>query len=444
MISADTIAAVATARGRGAIGIVKLSGAGSVSIAEQITGKKLTPRHAHQLPFYGIDGEMLDQGLAILFSAPDSYTGEHVLELHAHGNSFVLDQLLQTAIHHGARDARPGEFTERAFLNNKLDLAQAEAVADLIESNSAQAARAAVRSLSGDFSARIADLCSQLISTRMYVEAALDFAEEEIDFLKDEALAQRLAQLQATISDILSRSAQGCLMREGLTVVIAGKPNVGKSSLLNRLTGEETAIVTDIAGTTRDVLREQIIIDGLPIHVIDTAGLRKTDDKVEQEGVRRALKQMETADVLLVVETAGQTAITDLGELSVSELPRDVPVIRVFNKADLAPDSKHLESLLVSARTGDGIDALRERLKQCAGFEQTPEGAFMARRRHLNALQAVEVHVIQARANLTDLAAGELAAEELRLAQEQLNIITGEFSSDDLLGEIFGNFCIGK
>ncbi len=444
MIAADTIAAVATARGRGAIGIVKLSGAQSSSIAEQITGKELIPRRAHHLPFYGTDGEVLDRGLAILFSAPDSYTGEDVLELHAHGNSFVLDQLLQTAIRYGARDARPGEFTERAFLNNKLDLAQAEAVADLIESNSAQAARAAVRSLSGDFSTGIADLNQQLISARMYIEAALDFAEEEIDFLNDDALAAKLKQLQTSVSDILKRAAQGCLMREGLTVVIAGEPNVGKSSLLNRLTGENTAIVTDIAGTTRDVLREQIVLDGLPIHVIDTAGLRETDDKVEQEGVRRALAQMEQADVILVVETAGSSTLTDLKRLSVPNLPKDVPVIRVFNKADLAPDSLHPEQLKVSAKTGEGITALRMKLKQCAGFEQTPEGAFMARRRHLNALQAAQVHLSQARVNLVELTAGELAAEELRLAQAQLNLITGEFSSDDLLGEIFGNFCIGK
>ena len=444
MIAADTIAAVATARGRGAIGIVKLSGAQSSSIAEQITGKELIPRRAHHLPFYGTDGEVLDRGLAILFSAPDSYTGEDVLELHAHGNSFVLDQLLQTAIRYGARDARPGEFTERAFLNNKLDLAQAEAVADLIESNSAQAARAAVRSLSGDFSTGIADLNQQLISARMYIEAALDFAEEEIDFLNDDALAAKLKQLQTSVSDILKRAAQGCLMREGLTVVIAGEPNVGKSSLLNRLTGENTAIVTDIAGTTRDVLREQIVLDGLPIHVIDTAGLRETDDKVEQEGVRRALAQMEQADVILVVETAGSSTPTDLKRLSVPNLPKDVPVISVFNKADLAPDSLHPEQLKVSAKTGEGITALRMKLKQCAGFEQTPEGAFMARRRHLNALQAAQVHLSQARVNLVELTAGELAAEELRLAQAQLNLITGEFSSDDLLGEIFGNFCIGK
>lgn len=382
--------------------------------------------------------------MAILFSAPDSYTGEDVLELHAHGNSFVLDQLLQTAIRYGARDARPGEFTERAFLNNKLDLAQAEAVADLIESNSAQAARAAVRSLSGDFSTGIADLNQQLISARMYIEAALDFAEEEIDFLNDDALAAKLKQLQTSVSDILKRAAQGCLMREGLTVVIAGEPNVGKSSLLNRLTGENTAIVTDIAGTTRDVLREQIVLDGLPIHVIDTAGLRETDDKVEQEGVRRALAQMEQADVILVVETAGSSTLTDLKRLSVPNLPKDVPVISVFNKADLAPDSLHPEQLKVSAKTGEGITALRMKLKQCAGFEQTPEGAFMARRRHLNALQAAQVHLSQARVNLVELTAGELAAEELRLAQAQLNLITGEFSSDDLLGEIFGNFCIGK
>lgn len=443
MCAAETIAAVATARGSGAIGIVKVSGALAQSVGEQITGKILQPRLAHYLPFYDLRGEILDQGLAILFIAPDSYTGEHVLELHAHGNPFVLDQLLQTAIQHGARDARPGEFTERAFLNGKLDLAQAEAVADLIESTSTQAARAAVRSLSGDFSAGVADITEQLIGTRIYVEAALDFAEEEIDFLKDEALAERLSALRDSIESLLHKSTQGCLMREGLSVVIIGEPNVGKSSLLNCLTGEDTAIVTDIAGTTRDVLREEIIIDGLPVHVIDTAGLRETNDKVEQEGVRRALEQIERADLILAVQVAGQNVV-DIDQLSVVKLPDNIPVTRVFNKSDLCAGSQSKDGLLVSAKTGQGVDELRAHLKHCAGFEQTPEGAFMARRRHINALQAVQQHVFMAVKNLNDYAAGELAAEELRLAQEQLNIIVGEFSSDDLLGEIFGSFCIGK
>lgn len=443
MCAADTIAAVATAKGRGAIGIVKVSGAGAQRIGELITGRNLQPRFAHYLPFSGAKGGVLDQGLAILFIAPDSYTGENVLELHAHGNPFVLDELLQTAIHHGARDARPGEFTERAYLNGKLDLAQAEAVADLIESTSTHAARAAVRSLSGDFSAGVADITEQLIGTRVYVEAALDFAEEEIDFLKDVALAQRLLALRSSIDQLLRKSTQGCLMREGLTVVIVGEPNVGKSSLLNCLTGEDTAIVTDIAGTTRDVLREEIIIDGLPVHIIDTAGLRETEDKVEQEGVRRAIEQIERADLILAVQIAGQNA-ADINQLSVVKLPDNIPVTRVFNKSDLVKDTANANGLLVSARTGQGVDQLRAHLKDCAGFEQTPEGAFMARRRHINALQAVKQHVAMADTNLNEYAAGELAAEELRLAQGQLNIIIGEFSSDDLLGEIFSSFCIGK
>ncbi len=443
-MSADTIVAIATARGKGAIGIVKVSGRKAPQIAVGITGQALRARNAHYLDFSGIDGQVMDKGVALLFTAPDSYTGEDVLELHAHGNPFVLDQLVQTAIHYGARAARPGEFTERAFLNDKLDLAQAEAVADLIESDSEQAARAAVRSLSGDFSAGVADISEQLIGTRVYVEAALDFAEEEIDFLQDEALAQRLDLLQQSIADILRKSTQGCLMREGMTVVIVGEPNVGKSSLLNSLTGEDSAIVTDVAGTTRDVLKEQIIIDGLPIHIIDTAGLRETEDKVEQEGVRRALGQISQADLILAVQVAGGPSVTDINDLSVLELPQDIPVSWVFNKSDLKPDLKIPDALMVSAKTGQGMDQLCEQLKQRAGFEQTPEGSFMARRRHINALQAVEHHVQIAVQNLHEYSAGELAAEELRLAQEQLNLIVGEFTSDDLLGEIFGAFCIGK
>lgn len=450
MSSADTIAAVATAKGKGAIGVVKLSGPKVSAIAAQITRQKLKPRNAHYLSFFGTDDEVLDQGLAILFTGPDSYTGEDVLELHAHGNPFVLDQLMLTAIACGARDARPGEFTERAFLNDKLDLAQAEAVADLIESDSVQAARAAIRSLSGEFSAGVTQISEQLIGTRVYVEAALDFAEEEIDFLKDDALSLRLTTLQQSIADILKKSTQGCIMREGLSVVIVGEPNVGKSSLLNSLTGEDSAIVTDVAGTTRDVLKEQIIIDGLPIHIIDTAGLRETEDKVEQEGVRRALKQITRADLILAVQIAGGQCVTDISDLSAIKLPENIPLVWVFNKSDLLVDTDTGaqlipdDALLVSAKTGQGVDQLRTVLKRKAGIEQTPEGSFMARRRHISALQAVQLHTSMAVKNLTEFGAGELAAEELRLAQEQLNLIVGEFGSDDLLGEIFGAFCIGK
>lgn len=444
MASTDTIAAIATAKGKGAIGIVKVSGSKAPLIARQITSRELKPRKAQYLDFSGADGEILDQGLALLFRAPDSYTGEDVLELHAHGNPFVLDQLVQTAIKYGARAARAGEFTERAFLNEKLDLAQAEAVADLIASDSVQAARAAVRSLSGAFSAGVAEVSLQLVGTRVYVEAALDFAEEEIDFLNDRALADRLDTLRDTLKDLLQKSTQGCLMREGLTVVIVGEPNVGKSSLLNCLTGQDTAIVTDIAGTTRDVLKEQINIEGLPIHIIDTAGLRHTEDKVEQEGVRRAIKQIEQADLILAVQVCGAEAATDINDLSELTLPDTIPVTWVFNKCDLTPQAQNSDGVCVSAKTGEGIDELRSLLKHSAGLEQTTEGSFMARRRHLDALQAVEKHVEMAIKNLHELAAGELAAEDLRLAQDQLNLITGEFSSDDLLGEIFSSFCIGK
>ncbi len=442
MLQNDTIAAIATARGKAAIGVVKVSGPMAAAIATVITGRSLTARHAHYLPFRDADCTTIDQGIAVFFSGPDSYTGEDVLELHTHGNPFVLDQILAIATRHGARNARPGEFTERAFLNDKLDLAQAEAVADLIESNSLEAARASVRSLSGEFSSGIDDLLQRLISTRVYVEAALDFSEEEIDFLQDDALSDRLHRLQHSIDGILARATQGRLMQEGFTVVIAGEPNVGKSSLLNRLTGENTAIVTEVAGTTRDVLREQITLDGLPLNIVDTAGLRDTEDTVEREGVRRAREQIEQADLIVAVQLAGQQQ----DPMVLAELPESIPVLWLFNKSDLAPESVQIpdNALLVSARTGDGLDALTVRLKDIAGYTQTPEGAFMARRRHIDALQQAHLHICQAAFTLRDLGAGELAAEELRMAQMQLSLITGEFTSDDLLGEIFSSFCIGK
>ncbi|OED39112.1 tRNA uridine-5-carboxymethylaminomethyl(34) synthesis GTPase MnmE [Chromatiales bacterium (ex Bugula neritina AB1)] len=444
MSETDTIAAIATVTGKSAIGVVKVSGPSAGAIASIVTRHKLSPRKAHYLPFFSLDGSSIDEGIAIFFNGPDSYTGEDVLELHAHGNPFVLDQLVAIATSNGARNARPGEFTERAFLNDKLDLAQAEAVADLIESNSIEAARASVRSLSGEFSKGVTDLLALLVATRVYVEAALDFSDEEIDFLQDDELTERLLQLQYSIENILGRATQGCLMQEGFTVVIAGEPNVGKSSVLNRLTGEDTAIVTDVAGTTRDVLRENISIDGLPLHIVDTAGLRETNDAVEIEGIRRAYQQIEQADLILAIQQAGQ----DQDSSMLENLPEAIPVLWLYNKCDLVCRPVHEEPqenvLLVSAKTGEGFEAFVQKLKDAAGYTQTPEGAFMARRRHIDALQAVHRHVAQAEYNLRSVAAGELAAEELRMAQMQLNQITGEFSSDDLLGEIFGSFCIGK
>ena len=437
----DTIAAIATASGKGAIGIVKISGAKTFDIAKLITRQNLSPRKAVYTRFSNVRGDIIDKGVAIYFKAPDSYTGEDILELQSHGNHVLLDQLLEVATSAGARAARPGEFTERAFLNNKVDLAQAEAVSDLIQASTAEAASAAVRSLQGEFSKSIALIHEQLLNCRVYIESALDFAEEEIDFLKDKDLAVRFVNLEQSIGQLLSRSHEGALLRDGISIVIAGLPNVGKSSLLNRLTGQDTAIVTDIAGTTRDVLKEKINLDGMPIHIIDTAGLRDSADPIEQEGVRRAHDQMNQADRILFVVEAGTTPDQSL----LAKLPQQLPVTVVFNKSDLTTADKVDDSnLVVSAKNGEGIDALREHLKQCAGFEKTAEGALMARRRHIDALTSAQQHVKDAHRNLVSDGAGELAAEELRLAQEQFNLITGEFTSDDLLGEIFSRFCIGK
>ena len=437
----DTIAAIATASGKGAIGIVKISGDRSHEIGSLLTGRRLKPRLACYTPFCSADNVTIDHGVAIFFKGPDSYTGEDVLELQSHGNHLLLDQLLQAATSAGARPARPGEFTERAFLNDKMDLAQAEAVSDLIQASTAEAASAAVRSLQGEFSARIAVILEQLLNCRVYIESALDFAEEEIDFLKDTELAERFAELDSSVSQLLLRSHEGALLRDGISIVIAGLPNVGKSSLLNRLTGQDTAIVTDIAGTTRDVLKEKINIDGMPVHIIDTAGLRSSDDPIEQEGVRRAHDQIKQADRILFVVVAGQVPDNSL----LAELPGDIPVTVVLNKSDLQlENSPGNTGLLVSAKTGEGFEELRAHLKQCAGFEKTAEGALMARRRHIDALLNAQRHIKSAHRKLVNDGAGELAAEELRQAQDQINLITGEFTSDDLLGEIFSRFCIGK
>ena len=446
----DTIAAVATAPGIGGVGIVRLSGPRVPEIARALLGDLPPPRLARLAGFRAADGSALDQGLALYFPAPHSFTGEHVLELHGHGGPVVLDLLLQRTLALGARPARPGEFSERAFLNGKLDLAQAEAVADLIESASAQAARAALNSLQGAFSRRVHALVEQLIALRMHIEAALDFPEEEIDFLADQTLRERAAQLRQALEQLQADSRQGQLLHDGMTVVLAGRPNAGKSSLLNLLAQRDSAIVSPIPGTTRDVLRERIQIDGLPLHVLDTAGLRASADAIETEGVRRARDAMLRADrVLLLIDDATDDtpAVTAL----LAELPADVQVTLVRNKIDVSGRAAGVTErgphavaeVALSAHTGAGLDALHAHLKACMGYQAAGEGAFSARRRHLDALARTRVELSNAH---TELAAGrgELAAEALRQAQQALGEITGEFTSDDLLGRIFASFCIGK
>ncbi|MCW8933525.1 MAG: tRNA uridine-5-carboxymethylaminomethyl(34) synthesis GTPase MnmE [Gammaproteobacteria bacterium] len=444
----DTIAAIATAPGRGGVGIVRVSGPKSFDIADKILGKIPEIRKAEYLKFNDADSQVIDTGIALLFQNPNSFTGEDVLELQAHGGPVVLDMILKRTLELGARPARAGEFTEQAFLNDKMDLAQAEAVADLIEAESAEAAKAAVRSLQGDFSKTIHELVNNLIELRLYVEASLDFPEEEIDFLSDGKVEAKLQLIETSLIDVFKSARQGCLLREGMTLVIAGRPNAGKSSLLNQLAGRESAIVTNIPGTTRDVLREHIQIDGLPLHVIDTAGLRESDDPIEQEGVRRAWQEINQADrILLLVDDTHR----DEEHLQIEDqLPKHIGLTRVFNKIDNSgrkPDLIKTETetdILLSAKTGAGMDILKTHLKQCMGYEQANEGRFMARRRHIDALENADQHLQSARYNLIELKAGELVAEELRCAQEQLNEITGEFTSDDLLGKIFSSFCIGK
>lgn len=444
---ADTIAAVATAPGRGGVGIVRLSGPQVPDIARRLLGRLPEPRHAGFHRFRDAAGEVIDEGLALYFPAPRSFTGEHVLELHAHGGPVVLDLLLARVLELGARPARPGEFSERAFLNDKLDLAQAEAIADLIDSSSAQAARAAARSLEGTFSRRVHALVDELTGLRTFTEAAIDFPEEEIDFLGDGEVLQRLQRVMESLRQVQAEARQGALLREGMTLVLAGRPNVGKSSLLNALAGRDSAIVTDIAGTTRDPLREHIQIDGMPLHIIDTAGLRDSGDAIEREGVRRAWEHIRAADRVLLIldDQAGESA----GDRELLErLPPELPHTRVYNKIDLSGRRAGLlegepPAVAVSARSGEGIDALREHLKQVMGYQDAAAGGFSARRRHLEALQQARCHLDRAREQL-QAGMGELLAEELRLAQQQLSQITGEFSSDDLLGEIFAGFCIGK
>ncbi|MGB6356788.1 MAG: tRNA uridine-5-carboxymethylaminomethyl(34) synthesis GTPase MnmE [Steroidobacteraceae bacterium] len=443
----DTIVAIASAAGRGAIGVIRVSGPQVPQIAAGILGVLPAPRQARLCSFLDAQGGCLDQGLALYFAAPASYTGEHVLELQGHGGALILDMTVKRLLELGCRAARPGEFTERAFLNGKIDIAQAEAIADLIDAGTAAAARAALRSLQGEFSARVGDLKERITELRAYVEAAIDFPDEEIDFLSDQALQQRLAAVFAAFDSIAAAARQGALLREGLNVVIAGKPNAGKSSLLNKLAGDEVAIVTDVPGTTRDVLRQPVHLDGLPLNLIDTAGLRAAADVIEAEGVRRARDEIARADRVLYVVDATDPAPW---AAELEQLPAAVPVTLVFNKIDLTGAAARLDDtatpprIFLSARTGAGLELLRGHLKSSAGYRETESGALAARRRHLDALSRARRHVQSAADILRGARAFELFAEDLRLAQRALGEITGEFTSEDLLGEIFGSFCIGK
>lgn len=439
----DTIAAIATAPGRGGIGVVRVSGAGLGAFALALCGRMPRPRTAHFTRFLDERERAIDEGVLLYFAAPASFTGEDVLELQGHGGPVVMQMLLERCLQLGARLAEPGEFTRRAFLNGKLDLAQAEGVADLIEASTAAAARSAVRSLSGQFSEEVHRITDALIDLRMLVEATLDFPEEEIDFLERARAMPRLESIRDALEGVLDRARQGALLRSGLNVVLVGAPNVGKSSLLNQLAGEERAIVTDIAGTTRDALRETIQIEGIPLHIIDTAGLRETEDRVERIGIERTWREIARADVILHLVEAGVAADGDLD----ARLPQGVERIVVANKIDLAGlppgrvEAGGRVRLQVSARSGEGVELVRQELLRIAGWHAHGEDVILARERHLLALRAALGHVEAAG---TQLGALELFAEELRLAQEELGTITGEFSADDLLGVIFSRFCIGK
>ena len=454
----ETIAAQATAPGRGGVGIIRISGPEASNVAKAILGKVPEVRKAEYLPFFDSKQQILDQGIALFFKAPNSFTGEDILELQGHGGPVLLDMILKEIIAlPKIRMAKPGEFSEQAFLNDKLDLTQAEAIADLINSNSEQAARCALHSLQGDFSKLIKQLVEDVIHLRMYVEAAIDFPEEEIDFLADEKVVNNLKKIILQVEKVQSQAKQGSIIREGMRVVIAGRPNAGKSSLLNALSGKESAIVTDIEGTTRDVLSEQIHLDGMPLHIIDTAGLRESKDKVEQIGIERAWQEIKQADrVLLMVDSSCTKTenITDDLQAFWPEffqlLPQNMGVTIVRNKADISGEKTGLTEqdgkpiITLSTKTQEGIKELTEHLKTIMGYQGSIEGGFMARRRHLVALENGYQHLTSGLYQLESYAAGEILAEELRLCQQELNEITGEFTSDDLLGQIFSSFCIGK
>ncbi|MGJ7535170.1 MULTISPECIES: tRNA uridine-5-carboxymethylaminomethyl(34) synthesis GTPase MnmE [unclassified Variovorax] len=462
----DPIVAIATASGRGAVGIVRVSGAKLTPLIDALCGRALKPREATYLPFRDADGEPVDHGLAIHFPSPNSFTGEDVLELQAHGGAVVLQLLLARCLEAaaepdpvtgrprlpGLRVAEPGEFSQRAFLNGKIDLAQAEAIADLIDASTEAAARSAGRSLSGAFSREIHTLRDALIHLRMLVEATLDFPEEEIDFLQKADATGQLARLQSQLAAVQQRARQGALLREGIKVVIAGQPNAGKSSLLNALAGAELAIVSAVAGTTRDVVSQTIQIHGVPLHVADTAGLRESSDEVEQIGVARAWDQIESADAVLFLHDLTRAHLDDYAAADAEilaglqqKLPASVPVLDVWNKQDAAPATSPEQGIALSAKTGLGIEALREQLLAMAGWQAVPEGVYLARARHVQALARVGTHLALAASHLAAQAQLlDLLAEELRLAQNALNEITGEFGADDLLGVIFSRFCIGK
>ena len=443
----DTIAAIATPPGNGGVGIIRISGVLATQIAGHLTTKSFLPRQALFTAFNDKDGSVIDSGILLYFPNPSSYTGEDTIELQGHGGTVVLDMLLRRVLSLGARMAKPGEFTERAFLNNKLDLAQAEAVADLIESSTEQSVRSSQKSMQGVFSKQINALVDQLTELRMYVEAAIDFVDEEIDFLTDGIVENKINEISKKIQKIQNTAQQGRLLRDGMTIVLAGKPNAGKSSLLNALTGHEAAIVTEVAGTTRDILRERIQIDGMPLHIIDTAGLRESDNIVEQEGIRRAHEEIRQADkILLIIDSTDPETETDS---LLNTLPAGLDITKVYNKIDLSGmqaqiiESEHHSEIYLSIKQQIGIELLSEHLKKSVGFKGEADDVFIARRRHIEALSESQQYIACAKQQLKNQS-GELVAEDLRQAQNSLAEITGTFSSDDLLGKIFGSFCIGK
>jgi tRNA modification GTPase len=443
MNNTDTIAAIATPLGRGGIGIVRISGDRVPQVATTLLGQLPPPRHAIFSHFKNLQGEILDHGIALYFPAPHSFTGEHLLELQGHGGIIILDMILKAVLQCGVRVARPGEFSERAFLNGKIDLAQAEAIADLIDSGSEQAARSALRSLDGEFSKKIRELVDALIWLRTYIEAGIDFSDEEIDLLADGQVRHKINQLLESIAHIFDQAQQGFLLKEGVKIALIGEPNVGKSSLLNQLAGRETAIVTSIAGTTRDIVRDTIQLDGVPVHIVDTAGLRETTDVVEKEGIRRTQQALKEADLVLIILDERHPSDTIDGEW-LSELPRHHLIVRnKIDKSDKIPGLKNTDTIYLSAKTGTGIFELKQLLKQKIGIHHTSEGTFLARRRHLDALQRAQSALLNCE-NLVNTRQAELLAEELRQAQQALNEITGEFSTEDLLGRIFATFCLGK
>ncbi len=444
----DTIVALATPIGSAGVAVIRVSGSKVFAIATALTKQALKPRHATYTPFYNHNQQILDQGIAIYYQAPHSFTGEDILELQGHGGMIIIDLIIKAIIAKGARIAHPGEFSERAFLNNKIDLIQAEAIADLISASSSAAAASAMRSLQGEFSKKIGALVNSIIYLRTYIEAAIDFVEEEINFLQNDQILQEIKKIQENIKNIQYQAKQGSLLREGISIVIAGRPNVGKSTLLNCLSGNDRAIVTDIAGTTRDVIREYIIMDGIPLHILDTAGLHDSKDKIEQEGIRRSYTEIARADFVLLMTDDLQKDYVLLDEI-MQKIPKTAHLILLKNKIDLQAkkacitQTEHAFVISISAKTGEGIDLLKNKIKSCIGLQETNEGIFSARSRHIEALKKAE-NFLQNATHTLKQKSYELLAEDLRLTQQALNEITGEFTSDDLLGKIFSSFCVGK